>query len=107
MIVTLITDDVPYIFEDVTYISIDRDGTLFNVDHAEDFVLEDTTEHAPEINAEQLTERLNISLDCDTCPRYTGLTGIDKCKGHLSWLCRAINEIIERTNRNGEKTDNG
>lgn len=107
MIVTLITDDVPYIFEDVTYISVDRDGTMFHVEHAEDFVLEDTTERAPKINAEQLTERLNISLDCDTCPRYTGLTGIDACKGHLSWLCRAINELIERNNRNGEKTNNG
>lgn len=57
MIVTIITHDVPYIFEDVTYISIDRDGTIFHVEHAEDFVLED--------------------------------------------------ELIERTNTNGEKTNNG
>ena len=97
MIVTLITNDVPYIFEDVTYISIDRDGTMFHVEHAEDFVLEDTADTCPKINAERLVERLNIALDCKTCPRYTGLT----------WLCGAINELIERTNRNGEKTNNG
>lgn len=57
MVVTLITDDVPYIFEDVTYISVDRDGTMFHVEHAENFVLED--------------------------------------------------KLIERNNRNGEKTNNG
>ena len=107
MIVTLITDDVPYIFEDVTYISVDRDGTMFYVEHAEDFVLEDAADTCPKINAERLVERLNIALDCETCLRYTGLTGIDKCKGHLTWLCRAINELIERTNRNGEKTNTG
>lgn len=107
MVVTLITDDVPYIFEDVTYISVDRGGTMFHVEHAEDFVLEDVASDNPKISTKELTKRLNIALNCGNCPRYTGLTGMDRCKGHLTWLCGAINELIERTNRNGEKTNNG
>lgn len=62
MVVTLITDDVPYIFEDVTYISVDRDGTMFHVEHAENFILEDSADTCPKINAERLVERLNIAL---------------------------------------------
>lgn len=106
MIVTLITDKQPYIFEDVTYISVDRDGTLFHVEHAEDFVLEDTIT-TKKVDVNKLTERLNIGLECATCPRYTGYRGMDKCRGHLTWLCGAINELVERTNDYyGEKGNN-
>lgn len=103
MIVTLITNNEPYIFEDVTYISVDRNGTMFHVEHAEDFVLEDTPR--TKVDAEHLTKRLNIGLQCETCPRFTGLSGMDKCRGHLQWLCGAINELIERTNNYGKTAD--
>ena len=75
MIITLITDGEPYIFENVTYVSIDRDGTLFDVEHAEDFVLEDTPKNCAGINVDRLIKRLNIALDCKSCSRYTGKSG--------------------------------
>lgn len=97
MIITLITDGEPYIFENVSYVSIDRDGTLFDVEHAEDFVLEDTPKNCAGINVDRLIKRLNITLDCKSCPRYTGggYSYKDKCRGHLQWLCNGINEVLK------------
>lgn len=43
------------------------------------------------INADDLMDALRIGTDCETCPRYDGLV----CKGHLSWVCKRIRELIE------------
>lgn len=55
-----------------------------------------------QINVDDLLKRLNIALECKKCPRYTGAySAMDKCKGHLNWLCRAIKEVLERNENNG------
>lgn len=49
-------------------------------------------------DAELLMKDLRIAESCDQCERYDG-----HCKGHLSWLCRAIRKQMER--REDEHTD--
>lgn len=45
---------------------------------------------------------LNLSTDCEHCPRYRKhhhedgfYKSTERCKGHLSWLCRKIREAMD------------
>ena len=40
------------------------------------------------IDTAELMERLRIADSCENCPRHED----GYCKGHLSWLCKAVVE---------------
>ena len=44
------------------------------------------------INKDEMVAELGIGTSCHACPRYEG-NGV--CRGHLSWLCGAINRMPE------------
>ena len=50
------------------------------------------------IDADELRSELGIAAECENCPRYNadGITTIQKCKGHLMWMCKAIRACEDR-----------
>ena len=44
------------------------------------------------VDADELMAKLRISENCDSCPRYEN----GRCKGHLSWVCKRINETLHK-----------
>ena len=54
------------------------------------------------IDSEKLRKRAKIGKRCEDCPRFrpNGENMLDRCKGHLMWLCSAINEAEGECNGN-------